>query len=118
MAALPVDVRNLAAKIQLGSIDLMQRVSAGERVGIEALKTKIVEPAARLLRYHGEKLLKSPSIDQHEVGRKATSNENAYFELRGALGELFLSNYTGEKGHMLDALDEIGMISDTLLEQQ
>jgi len=116
MAALPVDVRNLAEKILLGSIDLMQRVSAGERVGIEALKTKIVAPAAQLLRW--KELRKSPSIEQHDMDRKATSNENAYFELREALGELFLSNYTGEKGHMLDALDEIGMISDTLLEQQ
>ena len=117
MAALPVDARNLAAKIDLGSIYLTQKMSAGERVGIEAVKTKIVEPASRLLRYHGEKLLKIPSIEQLETGRKATSSENAYFELREALGELLLSNYMGDKGPMLDALDDIGTISAILLEQ-
>ena len=117
MSALPVDVRNLAAKIELGSIYLTQKMSAGERVGIEAVKTKIVDPASRLLRYHGGKLLKSPSLEQHDVDRKATSSENAYFELRAALGELLLSNYTGETGHMLDALDDIRMISGTLLQQ-
>ena len=94
------------------------KVSAGDRVGIEVLQTKVVSFAIRLLRYHGAKLLKSPSTEQHDMGRRATSTENAYFELRAALGELLLSNYTGEKGHMLDALDEIGMISDTLIEQQ
>lgn len=118
MSALPVDARNLLAKIERGSIALTKNMRAGERVGIEAVKTKIVEPAARLIWHHGDELMESPSIEQLETGRKATQSENAYFELRVALGELLLSNYTGEGGLMLDALDEIGDISGILIEQK